>query len=74
MANNMNYNYNATNTENVPKANCEGDNQVQVFYTYCLYESEEEKNLKIENIIKQALNIQQKKKQGAIAPCNFYDK
>ena len=35
----------------------------------------EEKNLKIGNIIKQSLNIyQQKKKQGAKAPCNFYEK
>jgi hypothetical protein len=72
MANNINYNYNTTNTENVPKAHCEGDNQVQVFYTYCLYESEERKNLKIGNIIKSSLKIYQpKKKQGAKCSLQF---
>lgn len=39
------------------------------------YESEEEKkNLKIGNIIKKSLNIQQKKKQGAFAPCKSLEK
>lgn len=39
------------------------------------YENEEgKKNLKIGNIIKKSLNIQQKKKQGANAPCKSLEK